>query len=355
MRRKTIKIEMGSSLATREPVYFMARYYGSVGIISAQRYGKSVIAKILALGFNKQKRRIIIIDVRGEWRKSITKRNQYSEYPESLFNLKVIRKPRLRISDLKIVEEWIHLGFSDKSVEIITKLANKVDLHEDDIEKFGEILEEFPSTKERLSGWNEKYPDLELKSPIFPATSQAINNNWFNIKRNFYNPKNPQDTTWVSNWRKQAMNSNLLIDLEFTTNEVFAGAIVGHVLKELVPILINLQPVIIVEEADYLFGNPEYHVPYMYSTKMGIAYVLKYAKYSSFMMFITQKTDLLHPAISEVLSTFILGRLSKQDPKYDEVRGTRPVLSKGYRPMCYIDEDDSIKIRFQPMMPPCMY
>ncbi len=338
--------------------YYVLRYWGNSVLCARPRYGKSVLAKHIAVQIALRGRRVIIIDAFQEWMGSVTKKNPRSTSPCSMPNLLVLKDVTLKISDLKDPSEWLYLGFSGRSAEKLCQIAQATELHHNIPQIFGSILEELPCKKNEIQGWNEKYPKLFMSVNLFAQTYQSINNRWYEIENLFYNPREPKGKTWVRNWKAMAYKHNLLIDLNLSSEgeKSWGGAIVGHILLEIEDVLKMIKPLIISEEANFLFGDPDKTGQFTMSQDRGVMYVNKYAKRGVAMLFISQSAHDLHPEILKHITTYIEGDVPRYDPNYEFTsKWLRFNLDLGIRPFLMQDKIKGLMYVFDPCEPSCAY
>ncbi|MEK6882865.1 MAG: hypothetical protein AABY22_24795 [Nanoarchaeota archaeon] len=354
--QQTRKVLVGHTSWDNEPVMFPVRYYGNTLILARARYGKTTIAKIIACAVSEFRPLIIIAPYfdTDDWY-GLKYLNRNAEYKKCIPFLKCINNFSIKLSRFKDYSDWVSLGFPDVASQLITQFAKIKKLHNDDPEIFAEFLVKLPKTDKELENFNitfAKY-NINLPSRIADATHQSINLRFNLVKHLFWFPKDERHS--VDDFGKiVALNPHVLIDLE-EDNEYKSRAYVGIILKDIKEYLKQLQPLLIIDEADKVAPDVRDLIYYPSSLNEIMEYKNKYQRLGVNMILCTQDPGLLFHDLKINPDFIITGQIETQMPGL-----SRELLDKIYydpdkniRNFMLLNENRSYTI-FKPLKCPCM-
>lgn len=346
------------------PVYFPeSGTYNVVMILAKPRYGKSVLVRNVYTQI-AENRNIIIIDYRGEHQES-----RYGNWKNSIKtsfipDLYTFENFAFYISDFDNLQDLISMGFSYKSAPLVLELIKNEDIHLNNPILFLELLRELPSRDELIEKFNKKYGEkgLTFKSRVHDSLKHSIISAFSAIwssgllmcemHSKAYYELTP-GKIHVDDWSAQILkHKHVTINLNLVTSGSvpIARAAVGKILDSLAPSLAKTQPLIVVEEADFICPNSDdENITSLNQLK---SYVLKYQRYGVELMFITQDPNLLSPYILMGGVIFIVGHHSENsicdsllnEPNFNYIRDVVHQLRhdryKGIREFAIIQSGD---------------
>lgn len=337
----------------KNPVYYYSYNYGSDAFIAKAGYGKSSLLKhIIVKLYYTTNRQIIIFDKDYEWVNCITKANWRADEPQSIKKYHVITNYSIKISDVAPVD-WFYLvpGLGVEVANWIARVAYQGKVYHEDIpEQFYYMIKNLPTKKEELDNWNLAFGRcLKLDELVNSQVKVSIVSKIRDLKEKFYGSKTCErnKTKYILDWEDEIRKTQCCIidmNIEGYRPDSFEGYMVGYILEILTyrnaKALVDMQPVIVVEEADYLCGNPNTG-PIYKSTMMLLSYVAKYRKKDVKVFFVSQSYGQLHPDLRKFFTAEVFGQLEPSDDRtrYEiwqnlEIGGN---LLVGKRPFAYID------------------
>lgn len=337
-------IPIGRELDTNKTVYFVEQYFGVSIVAGKTRYGKSSIVKQLYCLLSKRKK-VVIIDYSGEHKKAIMPNFMSEHYIAGVEDLVVVENFGFMLSDFDRPGDWVSLGMSSLGAELITKIVESTELHNNDVDEFFKILLELPTTEKEVAFFTESYPTLDINFKINASTKTSIVSRFSLLKtRGIFISKND-----IESGRKQYIedftdvvlnNSNVCINLNLRKGDKeIARAYVGKILDDLSRILSKQELCIIFEEADILFPSEKDLVSGTPSSVSWIGdYVLKYQKYGVSLIFVTQDLSLLYEDIVSNYHNLIIGRLPKKSAsEFRELTNKlKWLFEENYREFLYV-------------------
>ena len=352
--------------------YWVNHAYGCYFFVARAGYGKSAILKHLAVKMSREEkdRRIIIFDVSNEWENSINKPNYNAQNPDAVDDLLVLKNITLKISDLTSSKDWSYLGFEGVNGKWLAHIAvNGFKYYNDSPEAFLNIISEMPvkategsgaNKRDLLAEWNSKYPKIPLTKPLHEQVSRSAVNNFALIQDYFYNPLEPNGMNVVEDWFKLIKeNKVILINLNLKANAgqaVWAGAVVGDIMGKIENYLSRIKPIIILEEGDYLVGNPMiFNRGFYKSSDKIITYATKHRKDGVCIYLVGQSIEGFNPDIIKQANGLVIGALDeKDDSRYGKIAETLQYdLLNNKREFYLIDRMQKKRMKFVPVICCC--
>lgn len=296
-------ITLGRHYLTNEP--FITDLTGNDRILVEARSGsgKSLLVKnIVSQMWN---RRQLYFDYNGELGMNKYPNmfsNDYNShhYLPELYEINDFRFP-IGLHNLK--KHWRSLKVlrddpNSQAPVILSRVAGWIDLHGNDFKTFKQIIQDYP-TADVIYGDFKAHPEVKAfhtkygkwVAPAHRLTKPTLYRALDSVEDYFGEIGEEYDVgITLKNYKYVSINLGLK-DLE--SKELNAKIVVGNVLRDLKPILLDLKPVIVIEEADLLC--PAHSEGYDISQEMIIDYALKTARRNKCMMiFITQHRQTLH-------------------------------------------------------------
>jgi hypothetical protein len=337
---------------------YVMRRWGNLMIEAQPRYGKSVIAKDLAIKMSK-KRKIIIFDFSAEWTDNITKYNMWAPYPDKLVSYKVLQGFTFNVMEFNNDDDYASMGFTGMHAAITCSIITQsVSFHQGNIDLIGEMLGNLPIKRNSHYAFNNSY-GTKLTSPINFATRSKICTHWDTIKRYFW--QGEQDKRMIYDFAKEAKNSNhLIIDLSAArgtiASEWIARAYAGKILEQLKTVWSEIKPVMFFEESRTLFPSYEGEIA-LSSNDEAYDLVTHGPKNGVCCVFIVQHQNQIYPKLLENIQMKIVGVVQKpgSGPEYSVSLTYDP--GNNVREFVYMDVDSTAGRfkykKFRPMIP-CM-
>ena len=300
------------------------RKFACILVLAPQRSGKSSQIKDWCVDIvNKTGRNIIVLDPKGEWKDALTEPNYDADKPECIdpSTVLVINKLAFKLSELDTddLRELLKNPKELKSIDFLYEIIQKTKrLHNDDAEFFyKEILTKIPSKQNELYAFNEEFKEygLHYNKPFMPAIISSMNNIRLILKHLYTEGKtyiSPKELPKLFYKYKVLIFSN---DIFSSTEQFYSGWITGKIMEIFQPYLKAIKPLVICEEASYLFSsNPNF---YYKSTRMGQLYVTKEAKNDVACIFIGQTKYSINETLLTTFTAKILGALEQKDAQED--------------------------------------
>ena len=313
------QIEIGKD-SYGDSVYMNENYgYGVIMVIAQPRYGKSILVKNIYIQM-AQHRHLIILDYQNEHDDSKWG-NWCSEDRISFIpDLKTIENFGFYISDFDQFDDWISMGFSPKAAPLLMRIIKNKQIHENSPNLLMDILSELPTSSDDLLIFNENYENINVREPVnFPIkqsiiyTMRAIIDTGLIIAEEGsdehmeYTPHKIHIDDWGELVRK---NKHININLNmFSSGSVgIARASVGKILEKLLPILSEIKPLIVAEEAAKICPNTGTHDDSMITSQIQLRdYVIRHQRTGVKLIFITQDPNLLDQDTLGASMTWIMG------------------------------------------------
>jgi len=314
------EIYIGTRVFAKEPVYFIVRRSGVIGVFAMSRWGKTSIVSSILLGMQEDtkafRRNVIVFDFGSEWAKNLTNPNNQSENPSRLWDYIDVKNFTFKFSSFNTKYHWFSLGVADKASMILAELARRTDLHNDDpqmIQMYIDSIKNHSVTRE--------FPQLKLASKDIRAYDACVAS-FETYKRYFHGFNKLEPIDWKQTILDNKVTIINLVNLPPAIKKAYAGAILKEI-SHPVSFLKLIEPLIICEEADKLFprsDGSEGEVPPLSVVTMK-DYGLKYQKYGVALLLITQDDRLIHGDISKHITDLLLGPQVRGSTYYDVAKG----------------------------------
>ena len=162
------------------------RPFGVTLLLSLPRIGKSVVGRNILLELYKRinsfdNKRIIIVDVYGEWIEKLLTMNYYADHPFKMHEKDITHLENVvcKISDFNKLEDWVSFEVPERTSDLLAWAAQQVQVHDDDPDKFLGFLREIPTRDvPDLSQFNKKYADkgIHLSKRVDDKVATAMCN-----------------------------------------------------------------------------------------------------------------------------------------------------------------------------------
>lgn len=359
---KDVRLELGKEWMfgeeTPNMVYFTMRSWGNYIIEAQPRYGKSVVAKDLAVQISKH-RQIIVFDFAGEWKNSVTKYNKYCPFPSRLIDFNVYQNFTFKITEFSNKEDFASFGFEKDQAGILAELIKDTAMyHKGQIALITEILQKIPT---RGDTSHEKFNldyGAKLTQKQHSATKTTICTHWDLIKKYFW--QGDHDKRMIYDFKKELLKGKHMIinlgDDDFSLKKFVGRAYIGKILERMSQSWKFTRPFIFVEEARTFF--PNYSNMIQLSSNVQIYDLVTYApKEGVSIMFIAQHENQLYEPIFQNIHGKIVGVVKEPDgkPEFKVKLEYNPL--KNLREFLYIDVDSTtVNFRYRKFRPriPCM-
>lgn len=342
--------------------------WGVCQLWAKSRYGKSSLARSLVVRM-AQYRPVICIDFYGDWT-GIGDYNPYinlphinpkhdSDIPMRVERLKVIFNPSFGISDFTRDSDWLGWGLPEQASKAVGEIARCKQAHNNNPEKFGEILNKLPTDEVEADEFARKYAKDGL-SPryVFPQSKQSALVRWQYLSGFFDAPRDIDHYGELLRRHKHiVINFNLQDD---PNRGIFkARAFTGKILSQLsdtmpesdISYLQKYSPLIVLEEADKLLPRmPEGQESTVMNEVMEIG--LKQQRTGTSLMLITQDPDLLDPRIARMYHSKIMGKVPSDVPDATLTKNLWWHPEANYRQFVLLKENGTHEI-FEPDFCPC--
>jgi hypothetical protein len=354
-RRKVYRFKLGKVVVNAKEFgnycYYAVHYHDVTLVIALPQAGKSAVVKILVIKMAKNesfKRPVLIFDPKKEW-KDIVKPSSYiprpsEEYEEEYLDEEdviIIDNFAFMLEDMTRKDDWYRIGFTWRASDILCLFAKHKEIHHNSVKIFEEMLEDLKDIKE----FNEKYPDVGPLTKKHNIMLDSLLESYTAKRDWFFDPNNEEcKLQYVSpkDWIEALKGYKVVIvnfDYKGKEDREKAGLWVGKILELLSPKtesgypLKYLKPIIICEEADYLFSNKSDE--YYKSTDVGWQYANKFAKYYSNLILICQEYQNIFEHIRNARTQQIQGRLSGEDTDSEMNKDLQWDYEKNYRQLLY--------------------
>jgi len=344
------------------PPILPSRKWGNISVQGKPRTGKTAQAKSLVVQIG-QYRKVIIFDCNSEWCNHVTEYNWNDNvaHPKKLINYKIVDDFAFQISEFTTTQDWISFGFTVDAANILGKLAKADKYHEDDVEKFREMVREIPEGKADMGAFNAKFAEYGIKvdHAIFPATKVSMLTKMDRVEH-WFHQGHREKRKYYDFLELLKQYDHLIIDLTFqgSSDVNYQQAMVGKILGILaVPsLLLKHKPFLVFEESanlfpDYSQKNPQ-ETPS--SVLFGREFAWKFPKYDVSTMMIFQMesqidTRILEHAHLKILFPGASGRTS-------EFKLAKHLLwepDKNRRSAVFIRENGTYA-EYEPFISPCL-
>jgi hypothetical protein len=353
-KRRTHYIRLGSIIKPLEYMYatdvhMPIRYFGVHFLFAKSRTGKSALAKHMICQIAKH-RPCLIFDYRGEYG-GLKYRNALAEHQFCIPDLVSISNFGFKLSDFE-PQDFLSLGFTEAALSPIYMITQELTAHNNDPQAVFDILCNLPTGDEEVQAFNRDYGmfNLKMQYPIHEMTKRSLLRRFHDLLDWFIGPES--DRTYIANWGEFIMNNpHVRINLNIEREEQMAEAraTCGIILRQLVPYLKRLNPVILMDEFDKLAPAIPPESMYMPSSlSYLLQYALKFQAYGVVLIGITQDERLVYEGLRRNWHSKILGKgcettfTGKLHWDYD----------KGIRQFIYLNENTNFRV-FEPDIAGC--
>jgi len=286
--------------------------------------GKSILVKNIVAQFPNRYQ--LYFDYNGElgmnkYPNMLSNDYNHHHYLPSLYEINDFRFP-LALHNLK--KHWRSLKVlrddpQSQAPVVLSKVAGWVDVHANDFKKFRQIIEDYP-TADVVYGDFKGHPEVKSfhakygkwVAPLHRLTKPTLFRALESVEEYFNEEGQKYDIDYALKSYKYISINLGLKDME--AKEINAQIVVGNVLRDLKPVLLNFKPIIVLEEADLLCPKPSKNEGYNLSQEQIIDYALKTARRNKTMMLmIVQHRDTLHPKVLDNLTKEIKFVYKPQD------------------------------------------
>lgn len=286
-------------------------------------FGKSIEVGNLAVELAKY-RNLIIFDYKGDYRNLkyvnfSSRQRKYGSIPDLVY----LHRFGFKLQDFKNPFDWEMLGMTENGANLCASKAKQVLYHRNDFNEFYRMISE-TKVYGRESG------------ETWYGTRQSVLSKLHQIRNSFVDDKNSTDIThmdinllnwigkkyYVSDWKyfiKKHKHLCLNFNSEFEPQR--ARFMAGKILNELEPIMNDIMPVIIIEEAHELCPNYVDKDLVSYSLVKIIHYLKNLHKKGTKLILITQNPSQLHESCLDEIKRFFIGKLQniKGHGKLDDI------------------------------------
>lgn len=314
-------IVLGSDRYRTTVNYIETLAFGVLMFIAESRYGKSILLKNMMVQIG-QHRNLIIFDYQDEHSDIKWGNWKSKDRVEFLPELVTIENFGFYLSEFNTDADLIAMGFSSKSLYTVNKIIKNTDVHENSLDTILSILSDLPTSDKGLDDFNGEYPGISLNESI----NHNIKGNILNTMRGLLShgliiPEvgtEEHERKWpgkihIDDWQQllrdhKHLNINLNIKTEAASS--IARASVGKILEKIQPVLDEIRPFLVLEEAALICPNSR-DVPdadYLTSVRILNEYVFRQQRHNVKVAFVTQDPELMNAAILRAGGTWILGK-----------------------------------------------
>lgn len=319
-----LNIHIGNFLfdPTRKIYLRSKKNYGIITVLARSRQGKTAMLKNTAFTLWYEGRKIIVFDPFGEWA-TVSQYNFDVDFPDKVIDLCLIENFAFKISEMRNPFYWAQLGFTGKAINYLLMISERVDLHNDEPEKFFEIIQDLPANPGDIRLWNAKYPSMPLEASLHEATRKSIIENTHFIKRFFFNPVNDERVN-IEDWEEKIQNSQFIVINFGVTEDTQKVREQTNLMCAIVMDKIGYHqiekyhPCIFFEEVDYFAPN-ENQMPFSYSREKIDEFNRKKLRKGVFLFYINQVHDTIARTIVRDKFQLILGAIAKTDSIWNEL------------------------------------
>jgi len=341
------------------------RPFGVTLLLSLPRIGKSVVGRNILLELYKRinsfdNKRIIIVDVYGEWIEKLLTMNYYADHPFKMHEKDITHLENVvcKISDFNKLEDWVSFEVPERTSDLLAWAAQQVQVHDDDPDKFLGFLREIPTRDvPDLSQFNKKYADkgIHLSKRVDDKVATAMCNYVSSLVRRGFFKKEGDDKLYLTteDWEgilektdvyKRGKIIIINLKLKGPTEKVKARATFGKILEQLEPIMMRgyYHFHFFVEEADFTFPYLEEKFDTLpLSVIKGIEYVTKFQKFHVNFYLIAQRERRLTRSIATLATCRIISRVAPDEFKWNLDIGLKCKWhpDRNMREFCIVDQN----------------
>jgi hypothetical protein len=309
------KIDMGRDRYNKPVFFFESLNYGVNIILAKPRYGKSVLVKNLYTQIAEY-RPVIILDYIGEHSGTKWPNFRSRHKTACIPDLHTIKDFAFLITDFDQIDDWVSMGFTERSAPILFELLKFGNIHNNDPAIFFDLLTKLPTKEIQIPAFNAEFGEygLSVQTPFNTAIKTSLVSYFSNVwNSGLIMSQEEADSgygkTYIENWGDYALSHphlNINLNLVTSGNVKLARASIGKILDQLVSYLPMIRPLIVVEEADFIAPNIDdsSKITSLYQLRN---YVLKHQRTGVELMFITQDPNNLDQSIITSGTTFIMG------------------------------------------------
>ena len=344
------------------PVMWTMRPYGVTVILGRARSGKTTIAKQIALTAAEERSILIInpyLDTKGDWY-GLKWQNLNHDAPQCISNLTIINNLAMKVSSFKEAWDWHSLGVTSQGAYLAAHLAQQVHIHKDDPEVFRQLLHDLPVYPKQVPDFVRLWNLPDWKENLHQQTKDNLTRS-FQIANHlgfFWTPESGK--IFIEDFGRFFLcHPYLFIDLEDASAGNFKSrAFAGVILRQIMPVLQRMQPLLIIDEADKIAPNINYQVERDIPSSLFylLEYAIKLQRYGVNMILLTQNPELLTASIARNHHFLITGKLMGPWGPITEkaLRGIYNDYDHEIRSFIFYDENYK-KTYFQPLPLSCRY
>lgn len=317
-------IVIGYNPFTLQPAKIIDYYLGDAFLFAGMTgYGKSILAGNVAVELSRT-RNLIIFDYKGDYRnlKHINFENK-----DRMFNcipdLVYIHRFGFKLQDFTNPFDWEMMGMTANGANICASKAKMTLYHKNDMNRFRELIEEVT-----VFGKSDK-------AEVWRATKQSILSK-LNGLRHCFVGNDAIDIThrnvdeiryhgipfYISDWRyfcRKHKHICLNLNSEFSPQK--AQLFAGKIMNELEPIMQEIRPVFLMEEAHKLCPEAIDDANVPYSMVKILHYLKELHKKGVKLILISQYPHQLQDEVLDEVKRFFIGKLQnvKGHSKLDDI------------------------------------
>lgn len=357
---------IGHKVYQDEFMYVPIDNYGMVGLFGESGHGKTQLAKILISEISMRTDRcILIIDPIGTDYEKLVYPNYKASNPFSLNKHRIINNMCIKMTDLKDTSDWTGIGFSFGAAKFVSSIVNNIKCHNNDPEIVMTIIDNAPTKSKDIDTANDilmtnSIYNFRFIREVSSEMKKAAAVYFHMVKGIFWNPDPEIEyRVLIDDWAKELLEHRVVI-VNFTINgstESFKGqAYLGAILKNILPKLYKLNPMIVIDEAGYFIPKMKTNDNLSNSAKYLLEIVFRWGRRTKTMiLFISQDDILIHDDILRGMHWMILGKMAFDSKLYKRhpLHLLRFNMSKGYREFMLISRNGRETI-FTPKEVPCL-
>lgn len=312
-------IDIGRDLYGKT-VYMVEDYgFGVAMVFAKSRYGKTIEVKNMITQIAKH-RNIIIFDYMGEH--SDSKWGNWRSRDNICFipDLYTVENFAFYMTDFNQSIDFRSMGFTDNVIPLVKRLLEKINMHQNDPVIFLQILNDLPVSANDIEEFHEKYPEYEMVGAQNYSARQSMISKFEGLWDSRLiipevgsdsHAEHCPDKIHIDDWPELVRDHpHLNINLNLTSSDIesIAQSSVGKILEKLFPVLHELKPLIVVEEADKVSPNTGPTNEFDVSSQRWLRdYCIKHQRMGVKIVFITQEPSSLDVATVKAGKTWIFG------------------------------------------------
>ena len=325
-------IELGYDVRTFEPVkiadYFLGDAWAVFGITS---YGKSILVGNLAVQLAKH-RYVIIFDYNGAYKnlKYVNYRNTDYKF-RAINDLIYIHRFGFKLEDMKNKFDWEMMGFTSNAASLLASFSKQKLYHENNFNRFTDMVRDVKTFGKAEGGetWlatkNSILAKLDVLKSLFVEHCVEIDN--LEPARIRYQGM----PLYVKDWKAFVKkHRHICINMNTEYQPAKAQFIAGKIMNDIEPVLDEISPVLIYEEAHELIPKAYDKMPYsMYKL---LDFLKEKHKKGVKVILISQSPEQISELALDEIKRFFFGKLQniKGSSKLDEIFKLSMALNYNY-------------------------